>query len=65
LRIFLLTVILSLKKDMGLFKTIFKEMAPAMGMIFECPPRDLLWLILAPLTKMDYHYAMKGIKHTR
>lgn len=52
------------EKGIKLFKTIFEQMAQAMGMTSECPlPRDLLRLIRVTPTKMVYHHTMKGIKH--
>lgn len=51
-------------KGIKLFKTIFEEMAQAMGVQSECPlPRDLLRLIRVTPTTMVYHHTMKGIKH--
>lgn len=52
------------EKGIKLFKTIFEEMAQAMGMASECPlPMHLLRLIRVTPTRMVYHHTMKGIKH--
>ena len=51
-------------KGIKLFKTIFEEMAQAMGMTSGCHlPRDLVRLIRVTPAKMVYHHTMKGIKH--
>jgi len=52
------------KNDLKLFKTIFEEMAQALGITSGIPlPRDLLRLIRVTPTKMVYHHTMAGIKH--
>jgi hypothetical protein len=49
-----------------LFKTIFEEMAQALGKGSEMIlPRSILRLIRITPTRMVYHHTMKGIKHAR
>jgi uncharacterized pyridoxamine 5'-phosphate oxidase family protein len=49
-----------------LFKTIFEEMAQALGKGSEMIlPRNILRVIRITPTRIVYHHTMKGIKHAR